>query len=114
MENSFDYISIKDYKLTEEVDCAINASGIIYDLADIMPKIWTVAHTYSLGTDWVNKHPITQAFIHKLATVSGVETGSNDPCKWFDLIRDTLRYVYADEWRISKGRVEMADGQFQY
>lgn len=70
----------KDFQDTEMMLNASNASALIPDLAEIMPRLWEEARFYGKGTTWVAHHPITLLWVGKIATLS---YGSDAPYeKW--------------------------------
>jgi hypothetical protein len=60
----------KDFQNTEMMLNASNASALIPDLAEIMPRLWEEARFYGKGTSWVAQHPITLLWVGKIASLS--------------------------------------------
>ena len=52
------------------VQSACNLSGVVYSFAAVLHELWEHASRGGHGTDWVNQHPITQAFVGKLVSLS--------------------------------------------
>jgi hypothetical protein len=60
----------KDFQNTEMMLNASNASALIPDLAEIMPRLWEEARFYGKGTDFVATHPVMLLWVSKLASLS--------------------------------------------
>lgn len=53
---------------------AVNLSGVVHTFSEVLTEaLWPEAHRLSLGTAWVNTHPITRLFVAKLTELSGLE-----------------------------------------
>jgi hypothetical protein len=52
------------------VQDACNLSGVVHAMSRVMSDLWDHARQAGQGTDWVNRHPITQVFIDKLVQLS--------------------------------------------
>ena len=63
----------RDYETAMHVQNACNLSGVVRSWAEMMPKIWAEANANSLGTDYVNCHPINVLFASKVASLTGCE-----------------------------------------
>jgi hypothetical protein len=60
-------LTSRDYADALAVQSACNASGIIHSLGRVIDKVWNEARIENQGTDFVNRHPIVQLFVHQLA-----------------------------------------------
>jgi len=78
-------LSPKDYQDAITAQDGCNLSGIVYDFARILPKIWKEAHAAEKGTDYVNTHPICVLFSDKIKDLAkrGPDTffTAYDKCK---------------------------------
>jgi hypothetical protein len=54
---------------------ACNLSGVVHSFAEVLDDLWLHAQAAGQGTDWVNRHPITRAFVGKLASLSHLQNG---------------------------------------
>jgi hypothetical protein len=57
------------------VQDACNLSGVVHAFAEVLDDLWQHAHAAGQGTNWVNCHPITRAFVGKLASLSRLQDG---------------------------------------
>ena len=75
----------KDYQDAITVQDGVNLSGIVYDFARILPKIWEESNAAGRGTAFVNTHPICILFADKIKdmTKRGHDTyfTAMDKCK---------------------------------
>jgi hypothetical protein len=60
-------VTPQDYQDALFSQSAVNLSGIVRSLHDILGRIWQDAHNFGLGTDWVNQHPISRLFAEQIA-----------------------------------------------
>jgi len=60
-------------QLAIDVQNACNLSGVAHSFSKVVSELWEHAHEQKKGTDWVNKHPIVQAFADKLASLSHIQ-----------------------------------------
>lgn len=57
------------------VQNACNLSGVVRSFhRTLQDVLWPVAHEIGEGTHWVNTHPITRAYIDKLASLAGTQS----------------------------------------
>lgn len=63
----------EDYEAARNALEAVNVSGLVLGLAEIMPRIWDEAKKRGKGTDYVNRHPITKAFASQIKRLTEVE-----------------------------------------
>lgn len=55
-----------------DVQNACNLSGVVKAFDRATATLWEIAHrTPHLGTDWVNKHPISVLFSSKIESLTG-------------------------------------------
>ena len=67
-------------ELAEEavaVQDACNLSGVVHSFASVLDDLWRHAKRQGEGTDWVNQHPITKAFVGKLVSLSRLQQGDD-------------------------------------
>ena len=57
------------------VQDACNLSAVVKAFSEALDDLWPHAQAEERGTDWVNQHPITRAYVSKLASLSGHERG---------------------------------------
>lgn len=55
------------------VQDAVNLSGVVHSYSHAMSKLWKLADARKVGSDWVNHHPVAQAFADKCASLAGVQ-----------------------------------------
>ena len=55
------------------VQNACNLSGVVHSMAAAMSDLWEIARSENKGTDWVNNHPITRAYVSKLVSLAACE-----------------------------------------
>jgi hypothetical protein len=58
-----------------DVQDASNLSGVVQTFVKALEDLWQHAQAEGRGTDWVNQHPITKAYVSKLTSLSGWRTG---------------------------------------
>ncbi len=56
-----------------EVQDASNLSGVVHTFDKVVSHLHSHSWHLKKGTAWVNRHPITQAFVDKLASLAGVQ-----------------------------------------
>lgn len=56
---------------------ACNLSAVVHELAGAVKELWEYARMSNQGTDWVNRHPITRAYISKLVSLSRYYVGDS-------------------------------------
>lgn len=56
-----------------EAQNAVNLSGVLHSLDEIIEVLWAEARKQRKGTEYVNTHPIVTLFLHKLSSLNGCE-----------------------------------------
>lgn len=65
-------------KTALDVQDGCNLSGVVASFNRILKEvIWPIARADGHGTDWVNEHPICQAFADKIASLTATQNDSN-------------------------------------
>lgn len=54
---------------------ACNLSAVVSTFQRALEDLWQHAQAGGHGTDWVNQHPVTKAYVSKLSSLSGWKTG---------------------------------------
>jgi hypothetical protein len=67
------------------VQDACNLSGVAHSFGKVLDDLWQHAQAAGQGTDWVNCHPITRAFVGKLAALSHLQNGDGTYHQVLDL-----------------------------
>ena len=62
--------TINDYQNAMYSQGAVNASGLIHSLSEVMDKIWGDAFDMQMGSDWVNRHPILRLYLEQLVMIN--------------------------------------------
>lgn len=60
-----------DWEMAFMSQGAVNVSGLVHSMNEVVTKIWEEAHRTGKGMDWVNQHPIVRLYaeqIHYLAS----------------------------------------------
>ena len=65
---------------------ACNLSAVLAAFQTAVADLWEHAMDLRKGTDWVNKHPITRAYVSKLVALSGYQAGDGTFTQIIDLI----------------------------
>jgi len=73
-----DIVGPDDYKDAIDIQDACNLSGVVRSMVDVLGKLWNEAHAEHVGTDWVNRHPISVMYADKIASLTGVQSLSED------------------------------------
>lgn len=60
-----------------QVQDACNLSGVAHAFSRALDHLWAHARDGNHGTDWVNRHPITIAWVDKLAQLAGCQSTSD-------------------------------------
>ena len=55
------------------VQNACNLSGVVHSLDTVVSDLWEYANKNDEGTHFVNTHPIVQAYVDKLASLSEIQ-----------------------------------------
>ncbi len=63
----------KEYKDALDVQDACNLSGVVRSFSRVLDLIWKEANELSLGTAYVNRHPISVMYSSKIASLTGSE-----------------------------------------
>ena len=66
------------------VQNACNLSGVVHSFDKVVTDLWEEANRIGKGTDWVNTHPIVQAYVDKLASLARVQANVNNVFDAFD------------------------------
>lgn len=53
------------------VNGACNVSGLVHGLSRAVTDLWALANARGLGTDWVNRHPVTLLYLEQINYLSG-------------------------------------------
>ena len=69
------------------VQNACNLSGVVHSLDKVVTDLWEEANRIGKGTDWVNTHPIVQAYVDKLASLARVQSNVNNVFDAFEACR---------------------------
>lgn len=56
-----------------DIQNACNLSGVAHAFSGAMSALWTHAHAAGMGTEWINTHPITIAYVSKLVSLARCE-----------------------------------------
>jgi len=68
-----------------EVQNAVNLSGVVKSFDTILQTVlWPEARKAGEGTEWVNTHPISIAFVDKLASLTRTQYNSSPVFSAFD------------------------------
>jgi len=69
------------------VQDACNLSGVVHSFDKVVTDLWEEANRIGKGTDWVNTHPIVQAYVDKLASLARVQANVNNVFDAFEACR---------------------------
>lgn len=69
------------------VQNACNLSGVVHSFDKVVTDLWEEANRIGKGTDWVNTHPIVQAYVDKLASLARVQSNVNNVFDAFEACR---------------------------
>jgi hypothetical protein len=58
-----------------DVQDASNLSGVVQTFVKALEDLWEHAKAEERGTDWVNQHPVTKAYVSKLISLCGWAVG---------------------------------------
>lgn len=61
------------YQAAINIQDACNLSGVVYQFAAVLERLWEVASKNGKGTDWVNNHPICVLHSSKIASLTRSE-----------------------------------------
>jgi hypothetical protein len=75
--------------LAIQVQDACNLSAVVKSFAKVTEDLWILARDKGEGTDWVNNHPVSCLFAHKIADLSNCTNQSNMEYAWSNVLEMT-------------------------
>jgi hypothetical protein len=78
-QNVESYPSANDYELALGSQTACNLTAIVRSLAQVSEEIWAEARRKSMGTDYVNAHPICRLYAEQISYLSTKNFESDSP-----------------------------------